>query len=70
MGHQAIALKTGCHQATALEFVMAKVAGHLSKLVWVVAAGYLLAKLLRSGAVSAAGREPDSTSKLVQDAPF
>ena len=49
---------------------MAKVAGHLSKLVWVVAAGYLLAKLLLSGAVSAAGREPDSTSKLVQDAPF
>ena len=49
---------------------MAKVAGHLSKLVWVVAAGYLLAKLLLSGAVSAAGREPDSTSKLVQDALF
>ena len=49
------------------------VVGHLcwSKLVWVgTAAGYLLAKLLLSGAVAAAGKDPDSTSKLVQDAPF
>ena len=50
--------------------MVAKVVGHLSKLVWVVAAGPLLAKLLLSGAESAAGRDPDSTSKLVQDAPF
>ena len=55
-------------QATEKKFAEAKaVAG--PKLVKVVA-GLLSAKLLLSGAAAAAGRDPDSTSKLVQDAPF
>ena len=43
-----------------------------TKLVWVVAdAGYLdMARLLLCGAVVAAGKDPDSTSKLVLDDPF
>ena len=55
-------------QATEKKFAEAKVVAG-PKLVK-VAAGLLLAKLLLSGADSAAGRDPDSTSKLVQDAPF
>ena len=35
-----------------------------------VVAGLLSAKLLLFGAEAAAGKDPDSTSKLVQDAPF
>ena len=62
--HLAIA-QLDCFQATE-KFAEAKVAD--PKLV---VAGLLLAKLLLSGAVVAvAGKIPDSTSKLVQDAPF
>ena len=55
-------------QATELKFAEAKVVAG-PKLV-LVAAGPFLAKLPLFGADSAAGRDPDSTSKLVQDAPF
>ena len=58
------------HQATEKKFAEAKVVAD-PKLVK-VAAGLLSAKLRLSGAAeaAAAGRDPDSTSKLVQDAPF
>ena len=55
-------------QATEKKFAEAKVVAD-PKLVKVVA-GLLSAKLLLSGAEAAAGKDPDSTSKLVQDAPF
>ena len=56
-------------QATEKKFAEAKVVAD-PKLVKVVA-GLLSAKLLLSGAAAAvAGKGPDSTSKLVQDAPF
>ena len=56
------------HQATEKKFAEAKVVAG-PKLVKVVA-GLLSAKLLLSGAEAAAGKDPDSTSKLVQDALF
>ena len=56
------------HQATEKKFAEAKVVAG-PKLVK-VAAGLLSAKLRLFGAEAAAGRDPDSTSKLVQDAPF
>ena len=55
-----------CHQATEKKFAEAKVVADPK----LVVADLLLAKLLLFGAEAAAGKDPDSTSKLVQDAPF
>ena len=55
-----------CRQATGKKFAEAKVAD--PKLV--VVAGLWSVKLRLFGAEAAAGKDPDSTSKLVQDPPF